>query len=640
MDERGVGPVAWHVLEEVPEGLEEVPGLLRGLVTPGQRQKSWLRLADRLGWRTDTPLFARAVEDLFVLLPRLDERRLVQVLDFLARRGDSACDRSVGVHRRAYELFTNAWPHVLPLISHRAAGVRAGAAWVLRSIRCADTAALDALRRLAAVEDDPTALTAQLLAVGELSEEREWFLPWLDHGHPLVALAAARGVLTSGGADTRDGAVGRAVARGLAAAGRERLPDVPWWPLGHEPVRRFAELSAAHPYESAALFEAVAGRRNVNLRRAAVLTAGARLRYWRDPAPELWAAVAAGLDDEPDVASASVEVLAGGGAAAAPYADLLVRHVERSGGAAGASNADLALRALIGMGDSRAADWYAAHLRSYWLPVTSLPPCWTPRLLPVFRRWLAGHGRPEHALARILRNLAEWGPVAAPAVPELVGLLDGPLGRAAAEALGAIGPAAATGRAARPLAALVTAGPGPGRHPWHGGAQTAAWAYWRVTGDPEPALRVCGAAARAGLGQPVLRYVADLGPRAARYADAVRPLLTGPGEWSRVGAAEAWWRITGDAQPAVEALLPELAPLARHSATPLVLRTVRVLGAIGGPAAAALPVLREVAASPRRYGDIPMDEELLRAAREALTAIEPNRENGASHWFLDDIERS
>ncbi|MGE7386243.1 hypothetical protein ACQKM2_12290 [Streptomyces sp. NPDC004126] len=630
MDERGAGPVAWDVLEEVPAGREELPVLLRGLVTFGQRQVSWSRLEKKLGWRSDTPLFAHAVAHLFVLLPQLDDRRLVQVLDFLAQRGDAACLSPVGVHRRTYEVFTDAWPHVLPLVAHGTAGVRTGAAWVLRSIRCTETAVLDALRQRAAVEDDPTALVAQLLAVGELSGDREWLLPWVDHGHPLVGLAAARGVLaspspgtgTGTGTGTAEGAVGRAVARGLAEAKGERLPDVPWWPLGHEPDQRFAELSAAHPDESAALFEAVAGHRRADLRRAAVLAAGARLGYWRDRAPELWAAVAAGLDDERDVAAASMEVLARGGAAAAPCADPLVRHVERSGDASHAAHADLALRALVGMGDDRAADWYAARLGNHWLDVAPLPARWAPRLLPVFRRRLAAPGRQSHAVPRILRTLAEWGPVAAPAVPELVALLDTPVARAAAEALGAIGPAPATGRAAGPLAALVTAGPGPGRHAWHGGAQTAAWAYWRVTGDPEPALRVCGAAVRAGLGQPVLRYLADLGPLAAPHADAVRPLLTYPGEWSRTGAAEAWWRITGDAQPAVEALLPELAPLARHSATALVLRTVRVLGGIGGPAAAALPVLREVSSSPRRYGGIPMDEELLGAVREALVAVE------------------
>ncbi|MFD3875436.1 hypothetical protein [Streptomyces sp. NPDC058623] len=586
-------------------------------------------MEDRLGWNRDTPLFAHAVTHLFALLPQLDELRLVQVLDFLARRGHGACRSPVGVHREAYELFTNAWPHVLPLVAHRAPGVRTGAAWVLRSIGCTDPAALDALRQRAAVEDDPTALVSQLLAVGRSVQDREWLRSWLDHPHPLVALAAARGVLVRGGAHPADGTAGRAVARGLAAAGKQRLPDVPWWPLGYEPDQRFAKRSAPYPHASAALVEATARHPRAELRCVAVLAAGARLRYWRDPAPELWETVAAGLDDEHEVASASVEVLADGGAAAAPYADRLVRHVERSGGAAVAGNAGLALRALVGMADDRAADWYAARLGRFWLNAPApLPARWSPRLLPVFRPRLADDGGRPDTTTRILHTLAEWGPAAAPAAPELVALLDTPFARAAADALGAIGPAAATRQAPGRLAALVTAEPGPGRHPWHGGAQTAAWAYWRLTGDPEPALRVRGAAARAGLGQPVLRYLADLGPQAAPYADAVRPLLTCPGEWSRVGAAEAWWRITDDAAPAVAALLPELAPLAGHATTPLVLRTVRVLGAIGGPAGAALPVLREVTSSPRRYGSIPADEELHRAAGKALTAIAPARVRG------------
>ncbi|MYS11879.1 hypothetical protein GTW71_36880, partial [Streptomyces sp. SID6041] len=194
MGEQRTGPVAWHVLEGVPAGSEKTPGLLRGLVALGDRQRSWLRLEDRLGWDRDTPLFAHTVTHLLALLPQLDDRRLVQVLDFLARRGHGACRRPVGVHREAYEVFTRAWPHVLPLVGHRAPGVRTGAAWALRSIRCTDPAALDALRQRAAVEDDPTALVSQLLAVGRSAQHREWLRPWLEHPHPLVALAAARGV--------------------------------------------------------------------------------------------------------------------------------------------------------------------------------------------------------------------------------------------------------------------------------------------------------------------------------------------------------------------------------------------------------------------------------------------------------------
>ncbi|MEJ8646023.1 hypothetical protein WKI68_41970 [Streptomyces sp. MS1.HAVA.3] len=168
MDERGAG-VPWHVLEGVPAGQEEIPGLLRGLVTLGQRRHAWLRLEKRLGWQTDDPLFAHTASHLFELLTELDERRLVQVLDFLARRGHIACRSSAGVHYMTFTVFANAGSRVLPLVTDRAAGVRTGSAWVLRAIRCEDPAALDAVRRQAAVEDDPTALVSQLLTVGTLS---------------------------------------------------------------------------------------------------------------------------------------------------------------------------------------------------------------------------------------------------------------------------------------------------------------------------------------------------------------------------------------------------------------------------------------------------------------------------------------
>ncbi|MGW6950825.1 hypothetical protein [Streptomyces xanthophaeus] len=638
MDERGAG-VPWHVLEGVPAGREEIPELLRGLVTFGERRHAWLRLEKKLGWRTDDPLFAHAASHLFELLPALDERRLVRALDFLARRGFHATRSSAGVHYMGFTVFANAGRHVMPLITHPAAGVRSGAAFVLREVRCEDPAALDALRQQAAAEDDPTALVSQLLAVGTLSnlpfctadpaEAAAWFRPWLEHEHCHVQLAAARGVLSAGapdtGADTTG--AGRATARALGVIGNGPLPDVPYWPGGrYRRVERIAQLLAPHPDEAADLVAALADHARTDLREAAVVAAGARLRYWRDPAPEVWETVAAGLDDESGVASASLDVFARGGAAAAPYADRLVRFVERYGDTRHSHSIATAVRALAGMGDDRAAAWYADRFGHSYLLVDELPGRWAPGLLPVFRSLLAA-GAEGGAGTEVLRILAAWGPAAAPVAPELAALLTTPSARPAAEALGRIGPAAlaetagAAGSPAGLLAGLATGDtrrPGPRRRV----AQTAAWAHWRLTGDPELALRECGAAARAGLGRPVLRYLADLGPLAAPYADAVRPLLTCPGEWSRVGAAEAWWRITGDPAPAVEALLPELAPLARHELTPLALRTVGVLGAIGRPAAVALPALHAVASSHRRYGgDILRDEALHRAAQQAVAGI-------------------
>ncbi|GAA4985299.1 hypothetical protein [Kitasatospora paranensis] len=90
----------------------------------------------------------------------------------------------------------------------------------------------------------------------------------------------------------------------------------------------------------------------------------------------------------------------------------------------------------------------------------------------------------------------------------------------------------------------------------------------------------------------------------------------------RFGAARVWWRITGDADTAVDVLVPELAPLRAGVADPLVLPVVRLLGAIGGPAAAAVPVLTAARAAGRRYGgDIVRDEEFCLAVDTAVGSI-------------------
>ncbi|MGW6688219.1 hypothetical protein [Streptomyces sp. NPDC054961] len=633
MDGRGA-EVPWHVLEGVPEGRERVPGLLRGLVTPGRRRTSWAKLEALIGWQRDEPLFPRVTSRLFELLPRLDERRRILVLAYLARRAWLVCDRSVGVHRPAFLAFTTSGHHVVPLVSDRSAEVRTRAAWALRELRRNDPATLDALRRQAAEERDPTALVAQLLAVGALSGSgapeagtARWARPWLDHRHVQVRLAAARAVLqTAAPGDARG--TGRRVAEAFAEIGNGALSEVPWWPAGYGPIGRFAELLTAQPQEARAMVDGLARHRDPRLRREAVAAAGRQLRHGRIPSARLWETVAAGLEDDAEVADEAAAVFARGGNAAAPYADRLVRFVEGFGLRAPTTSGNHAVLALAGMGDDRATAWYRERFGHFRTPVGSPPERWAPALLPGFRERLAAdpgaRGVPE-----VLEILTRWGPAAAPAVPELSGLLETALARPAAEALGRIGPAASA--AGDVLAGLARGGTGPwgpdqhtGRppKPWQG-AQTAAWAHWRVTGDPELALRLCEAAAQAGPGRPVLRYLADLGPLAAPYADAVHALLGCPGEWTRVGAAEAWWGITGEAAPALAALLPELRPLNEHLVPPLVLRTVRALGAIGRPAAAALPALHAVIASERRYGaDILRDEELCRTAREALERVE------------------
>lgn len=189
MDERGAG-TPWHELEGVAAGREEVPGLLRGLRIPGLRRSSWARLEKLIGWQSDEPLFVEVTGRLIELLPRLDRRRRALALGLLARRAQGIGERRVGVHRPTFLAFAARAHHLVPLVSDPSARVRTGASWALRELGHEDPTTLDALRRQAAVERDPTALVSHLLAVGVLSgtgdraAAAEWARAWLDHRHP------------------------------------------------------------------------------------------------------------------------------------------------------------------------------------------------------------------------------------------------------------------------------------------------------------------------------------------------------------------------------------------------------------------------------------------------------------------------
>ncbi|MFJ4851111.1 MULTISPECIES: hypothetical protein [unclassified Streptomyces] len=150
---------------------------------------------------------------------------------------------------------------------------------------------------------------------------------------------------------------------------------------------------------------------------------------------------------------------------------------------------------------------------------------------------------------------------------------------------------------------------------WHG-AQNAAWAHWRITGGPEVFLAFAQDAAARGLGYADLARLAELGPLATRCATAVRPLLQSPGPWTRVQAAHAWWRITGDTSAAVPVLLAALEPLRSGDADEPCRAAVRYVARIGAPASAAAPLLEAALSSDRSF---PAD--VYPAARAALAAF-------------------
>ncbi|MEV0409643.1 hypothetical protein AB0I68_02250 [Streptomyces sp. NPDC050448] len=178
------------------------------------------------------------------------------------------------------------------------------------------------------------------------------------------------------------------------------------------------------------------------------------------------------------------------------------------------------------------------------------------------------------------------------AVPEVLPYLESPYAYDALRVLGRIGPPAAV--AADRLAAYAT-GRAPQARRHH--LRRAAWAHWRATGDPTLALDVCGAAVGSGSGSHGLPFLTDLGPPAAAHTDPVRGLMESPGAWTRVAAAYAYWRMTGDLEPAVPVLLAEV----DREWTGLPAReALRRLGEIGAPAAAAAPLLRRILAPEER----------------------------------------
>lgn len=195
-------------------------------------------------------------------------------------------------------------------------------------------------------------------------------------------------------------------------------------------------------------------------------------------------------------------------------------------------------------------------------------------------------------LRQLCDVLAAWGPTAEASVPKLLRLLEGELTWApAATALAGIGPA---GRGARDVL-LARSTPGAAD------AQLAAWAYWKVGGEPGPALELLGPAATEERFQNVaLRRLADLGPQAIHYTDRLRTLVATT-DWTSVEAAHALWAATGDTQITVPALLRAVHPLAEGRYLPVMLPAVRYLTRIGHAAHSAVqPTAHHLRDVPKR----------------------------------------
>ncbi|WP_393082065.1 hypothetical protein [Streptomyces sp. LN704] len=150
----------------------------------------------------------------------------------------------------------------------------------------------------------------------------------------------------------------------------------------------------------------------------------------------------------------------------------------------------------------------------------------------------------------------------------------------------------------------------------------AAVAHYQLTGDTGAALRIYGELLSArGQIHWYLSSLEPLGSAAAPLLPLIEPLLEAGYEWTRMAAAEAHHWITGSPDRAVPVLVELAGP------TPVGLRALKALAAIGQVPEELRPALRSFVSSPLRLlNDSPLsdqghpDEELRVLSRTLLTA--------------------
>ncbi|MFI9587666.1 HEAT repeat domain-containing protein [Streptomyces sp. NPDC052236] len=376
----------------------------------------------------------------------------------------------------------------------------------------------------------------------------------------------------------------------------------------------------------------------------AVRMSGGLLRTWRGAYEELVGLIGEQLaDPEPRLAEAAADALEELFTLAGPAADALADRVAADPAAwvrtwaSGPPTLGSALTALARTGDRRAVPVLALVLERPEAPhnlgyaLDHLGAVAAP-LAPALRRALGGipldaqlydravpllygltalhaadavpevlrilRGAPEYrrewVTESVLRTLAAFGPDAREAVPELRALL----------------------RSRGSSVALM--------------ARTAG-ALWAIDGDVGavlPVLRTALGAADSAARRSAATALGALGPAGAPAAPALSRMLGAAEPWTRVDAAIALWRVTGDPERAWPVLLAAWEELPHTR----VATAQRLAASADDVAEGAERVLRAELASVRRhnaidggYGshDIFTDEKLLALCRQALTREGP-----------------
>ncbi|MFB9680628.1 hypothetical protein [Streptosporangium vulgare] len=608
----GVDDIAWGELTYAYWGRCDVPALLRSLLVGDEAFEAADELLNELHHQGGFVCTAAPAILPFLVeaagSPRVSCRP--QVLEILARLAGTA---AVVAARFVAADWSGAWararPGLLALLGDQDPAVRTGAIWVLRE----DTENPDEVAQaLVAGWPDPdvSVRTDMLLALGSLAKR--------------LSAAALPEVLVflrdqGEGADTHH-AMYATLALAKALPGRP-IPTAPIIAgLTAEPVALpHSNLASRDPDHASgnvlrdldrrngeAVCLALLARPEQRLRVAGVNAAVKALLHAR--APGLLSALRGCVETLDDPALALRILAAHARREDARDADLMAAHLDGPW-------ANIALWGLAWSGDDRAVPGLLDLLArrktgftlygqrtgksGFWPSAPSLAelltPCapWANSLTPA----ISPHLHPDCAddLRRsVLETLAQWAATqtaeVARVVPELTALLERGEWGQAATVLGEIGPQAA--HAAPELERLL--GTGERRT-----LIEIAWAHFRVSGDPEPALQILGP--RLGEDHHVSRRLGDLGPHATAHVPTLRLLAQALDHWTAHEAAHALIKITGDPGEGAHILIRPIAELLEGRPLPVASAAARALTGIDALSEGHLAIMGDVLADDRRH---------------------------------------
>ncbi|MEV7106082.1 HEAT repeat domain-containing protein [Streptomyces atroolivaceus] len=650
--------IDWAALRHNYGSAADVPGLLRRCAGPDPEDAE--RAADDLrnhlfhqgGWICSAAPATLPFLLRLAAMPDVPSRRaLLEIVSRLASEVVRVAEKWVDPG------WPSAWeralPEVLVLLDAAEPEIRRAAADVIGSCRSPGELTLPALLRCWEAEDDPATRLDLVLALGRavLQEPtgehgpgvRTLLRGLLDAPEPQIRLAAVHAIAPA------DPALPALQLGLLLEAVRD--PSVEAWQhtstveSGVQGVHHWtaALLTGPSPSFTLGLLE---DHPDVEQRTGGLARAGGLLAQWRSPTTALLPRLVARLEDpSAEVRFRAAELLACLGSAASAHADEVAALIGDPGARTTRKRetvAEAAVWALARMNDPRcvpglidaaahpksgfasnsahypSADWHHAVLPALHEVVGHLPDHSALLLPMVFGR--LDNATDDHVLSSYCQVLAGWGPAADGAVPQLLGLLENDqTWTSAAKALAGIGRA---GNEALELLLARSAAGGAD-------AELAAWAYWKVGGEPGPALEALGrTVAERGFPRPALQMLADLGTHAAHHADRLRTMTSDPEPWTRVEAAHALWAVTGDTESSVPALMTAVRGLAEGEWLPVMLPTVRYLTRIGRAARPAAELVRGVPAHDQRlrssggWRGFVQDESVRTAVRELLAACD------------------